>query len=69
MEKRKITLKDYLDSIDSPNPKHLMIDRISTECGVSKVTVYRWISGKVVPDKLKREKIAEITGIVVDELF
>lgn len=69
MEKRKVTLKDYLDSIDLPNPKPLMIARIAKECGVSKVTVYRWVSGKVIPDKLKKEKIAEITGVGVDELF
>lgn len=64
-----MNLKDYMESINLPNPKHEMIDRIAKTCGVSKVSVYRWISGKIVPDKLKREKVAEITGIPEKELF
>jgi len=36
---------------------------------VAPMTVYRWLAGEIVPEKLKREKVAEITGQPVDELF
>ncbi|MCD7973407.1 MAG: helix-turn-helix domain-containing protein [Candidatus Azobacteroides sp.] len=69
MKKKTINLKSYLESIDFPNPKYEMIKKIAQQCGVRKGSVYRWISGKVVPDKLKQEKISELTGIPVENLF
>jgi len=61
------TFQEYHQSlIDAPiNLK----DRIAKECGVSIATVYRWIKGWGMPDKLKKEKIAEIIGKPVEELF
>lgn len=69
MRNKKRTLQDYFGTLSEKSPKRQMIEKIADECGVSLMTVYRWISGEVVPDKLKKEKIAEITGIAVDELF
>ena len=51
------------------SPQRELREKIARECGVSEMAVYRWLSGEIVPEKLKREKIAEITGLSVEELF
>ena len=57
----KLTLKGYYETLG--NPQKNLRERIATECGVTTATVFRWLSGEIVPDKLKREKIAEIIGV------
>lgn len=67
METRKKSLKSYYE--DLGNPQKTLRERIASECGVSIATVFRWINGDVIPDKLKRSKIAEITGLAEEEIF
>lgn len=66
-----MALKDYVMSISDKRTteRTLMLNKIASECGVTLSTVYKWINGQSVPDKLKRQKIAEIAGIPVEELF
>ena len=54
----KMTLKRYYDSLGKPQTE--LRETISEECGVTPTTVFRWLAGEIVPDKLKRAKIAEI---------
>ena len=66
-----MALKDYIMSISDKRTteRTLMLNRIAEECGVNLSTVYKWIYGQAKPDKLKKQKIAEITGISVEKLF
>ena len=66
---KKCPLKDYYDSLAVEDPRVQLRNKLAKECGVTIMTVYRWINGEIIPDKLKREKISEIVGIAVDELF
>lgn len=59
----------YSDLQNQPTPQKEFRDKIASACGVTEMTVYRWLSGEIIPEKLKREKIAELTGLPVDELF
>lgn len=58
---------DYIKSL--PNTRTEMIKRVAKVCMVSEVTVYRWVSGDVTPDPLKRKVIADLIGIPTVELF
>lgn len=64
-----MALKDYYESLSPNSPRKEIRDRILKECGITEMTLYRWISGDVIPEKLKQEKVAEITGVPVDDLF
>ena len=65
-----MALKEYYAELGTRStPCKEFRDRLVNECGVKPMTVFRWLSGEVIPDKLKREKISEITGIPVEELF
>lgn len=64
-----MALKDYYQDLENSSPRNLFRQRLIAECGVNVTTVFRWINGEVIPDKLKQEKISELTGIPVDELF
>ena len=65
-----MALKDYYKELGKRStPQKEFRDKIAAACGVANMTVYRWMSGEIVPEKLKREKIAEVSGISVDELF
>lgn len=63
----KQTLQEY--NKDLTNAPINLRDRIAKECDVTMPAVYRWLKGWSIPDKLKREKIAEIIGKPVEELF
>ncbi len=72
METKKLSLKDCYESLGKP--QKALRERIAEECGVSAATVFRWLSGEVVPDKLKRERIVIIVsdlipGIKEEDLF
>lgn len=72
METKKLSLKSVYDSLG--NPQKDLRERISAECGVSAPTVFRWLNGEIVPDKLKRERIVEIVkeycpGATEENLF
>lgn len=66
-----MALKDYYDGLADRTipPKKEFREKIASACGVTEMTVFRWLSGEVIPDKLKREKIAEIARIPVEILF
>lgn len=66
-----MALKDYLLSLSDvrTTERTLMIERIASACGVHTSTVYKWMNGNSKPDKLKQEKISEIVGIPVNDLF
>jgi len=64
---QKMTLKDYFDQIE--DRKKNLINRISDETMTSTSTVYRWISGEIVPPPIKQRIISEIIGLPESELF
>lgn len=65
-----MAFKEYYETLrKQPVPCDDLRKRIAEGCGVSEKTIYRWLTGEVIPDKLKREKIAEIIGQPVDVLF
>lgn len=65
-----MTLKEYYQSLaERSTPRKELRNKIVAECGIKELTVYRYLSGEIVPDKLKRERIAQITGIPEEELF
>ncbi len=65
-----MTLKDYYNGLDEISPKTKLRDEIIEECGISYDTFYKWMNGSTreIP-KTSRERIAQITGISVEELF
>jgi len=63
-----MNLQDYFKDLRKTNPQREFIEKVSKECGVSDNTIYYWIKNNNAP-KLAKEKIAEITGIEVTELF
>jgi Helix-turn-helix. len=65
-----MTLQEHYSQIgNNPSPKRAFRTMIAEACGVTELTVYRWLSGEIIPEKLKKEKIAELTGIPVEQLF
>ncbi len=67
---KKMTLKDYYESLDDNSPRGNLKDKIISECGISPATFYNWVNGNTsdIP-KTAKERISEITGIKVNELF
>ena len=65
----KMVFSEYFHSLPAnSSPRGELARRLATACHVDLSTVYRWAGG-VVPDALKREKVSEVVGIPVDELF
>lgn len=64
---KKMTLQDYYKGLGVIQKEFRTT--LSQELGVSEASVFRYLSGEVVPDKLKREKIAAIVGRPVEDLF
>ncbi len=66
-----MTFKDYIESLPETRTtaRRVVINQIAERCGVHYSTVYKWISGKSKPDRLKQEKIVEMTGLSITELF
>jgi len=72
METKKLSLKDCYESLGKP--QKTLRERIAEECGVTAATVFRWLAGEVIPDKLKRERVVEIVsdfipGVTEETLF
>lgn len=67
------TLSEYYKSLShkpkAPSPRSEFKKKLMEECYVAEQTVWKWLNGTVVPDKLTQEKISKITGIPVNELF
>lgn len=62
-----MTFSEYINGL--PNLKKQAIENIAAECCVTVITVYRWISGEIVPDALKRKTIARLLSKDEKELF
>lgn len=65
-------IKEYFDNLDKKavSPRTEFVEQIMKACHVeSRSTVYRWLNGSVRPGRLEQEKISEITGIPVKDLF
>lgn len=59
-----------LEEVKSPKtPKQEFRAQIAAACGVAPSTVMRWVSGEIIPEKLKREKVSEIIGLPVEDLW
>jgi transcriptional regulator with XRE-family HTH domain len=66
----KMALKEYYDGLKTkPAPADDFRKKIADACGVSEKSVYRWLSGEIIPDKLKRKAIASVAGVGEEELF
>jgi hypothetical protein len=67
---QKLTFKDYYKQLGKRDPQIELRNRIISECGISTATFYKWLNRKTdtIP-KLARQKISEITGIPVEDLF
>jgi hypothetical protein len=66
-KKQKLTFKGYWESLKEEPQK--LIDELVEATGKSERTIKYYISGEILPDKLTREKIAEITRRPEKELF
>jgi len=67
-----MALKDYYKELGKRStPQKEFREMVAKACDVSEMTVYRWLSddSTIIPEKLKREKIAEVTGLPVEDLF
>lgn len=65
-----MTLKDYYTDLKArPTPADLFRKKIAEDCGVDERTTYRWLTGEIIPDKLKRKAIANVAGINEEDLF
>ncbi len=62
-----MTFSEYMNTL--PDLKKEAIEKLSKECCVTTTTVYRWISGEIIPDALKRKTIAGVLNIDEKELF
>lgn len=67
---KKMALQDYYKELGKRStPQKEFRGKVAEACGVAEMTVYRWLSGEIIPEKLKRDKIAEVSGLSVEELF
>ncbi len=66
-KQEKMTFRDYMKSL--PNKRQDAILMLKDECCVTLATVYRWVNGSAVPDRLKRKVIARSLGIPEEYLF
>jgi len=62
--------KNYYSALPPrTSPREKFRKDIAEACKVEESTVRRWVSGKIIPDALKREKIAELLGIDQKDLW
>lgn len=65
-----MTLSDYWKELGKNDPRKLLKERIISELGIAMPTFRKYVSGKTKGmSKLNKEKIAEIIGKPVNELF
>lgn len=70
-KQRKMTLKDYYESLGSVKPpKQTFIDTVVEKCGVRANTVRRWVYDNAKPQSEEHIKfLEELTGIERSELW
>lgn len=66
-KQEKMTFSEFMKSL--PNERQDAILKLKDECRVTLSTVYRWVNGSSIPDKLKRKVIADTLGKPEKELF
>lgn len=65
-----MTLKEfYLIEKEKPTPAQVLVRKIADATCREEATVRQWLSGTQVPNQKARERIADIVGLPVDELF
>jgi hypothetical protein len=65
-----MTLKDYWKDLIENDPKKKFKQRVISELGITVHTFNKYVQGKTKGvNKLFKERIAEIAGKPVDELF
>lgn len=65
-----MTLKEYYQSLEHRpiTPKQQLRKSLMDAFGVTEMTISRWM-GRDIPPKDKWDKISDIVGIPVEELF
>ncbi|MBD5172882.1 MAG: hypothetical protein HDT02_06680 [Bacteroidales bacterium] len=65
-----MTLKEfYLIEKQKPTPAQQLVSKIADATCREEATVRQWLSGVQLPNQKARERIAQIVGLPVDELF
>lgn len=65
-----MTLKElYLKRKEQPVPGIAFIREVAALTKKNEASVYRWIGGTVVPDKLTQQVLADHFGTTPEELF
>ena len=66
----KMTLKQiYNLEKEKPTPAQLLVTKIADATCREEATVRQWLSGTQSPNAKAKEKISQILGIPVEELF
>jgi len=64
-----MTFNDYCNKLKNRDPHLEFKLLVMAECDVTAATFQNWKAGKTRPGKLQKEKISELTGISVNDLF
>lgn len=64
-----ITKLQYNYLIKTSEQKAEFVKKVKQETGIGKTSFYSYIRGEQMPPKLVKEKIAELIGIPVKELY
>lgn len=59
----------YRAELKKPTPASVFISRVAEATMRKENTVRMWLAGRQQPDKLAKEKIAELLGVDADGLF
>lgn len=62
-----MVFSEYIKSL--PNQQQETIKKLAELTCSSTTSVYRWISGDIIPPALKQKVIAEYLGKSIEELF
>lgn len=59
----------FSERMNQPNQKRQLVKLLMEKTQTSESTVYRWISGVIVPPPIKQQIIADVLGEPVEQLF
>lgn len=59
----------YKAELRKPTPASVFVSRVAEATKRKENTVRMWVAGRQQPDKLARERIAELLGVEADGLF
>lgn len=69
MAQRYHDRKNFVELINNLQTREKVVSDLSEITMSSTSTVYRWISGQVIPPPIKQKHIADYFGKSVEELF